>query len=159
MKPDYWSVTFRIPYSVIHSDSLFHYLAGDLTYLPFTKSLSPELRLNGGCFRSSPTPMAYYNSRMIESMMFYHNTVTRPKKIFTNLFATHRRTLQAEDYGPAANSSYAGAEVMFDNGFDSTFFLFSLLMYLHCADAISPRPEGQAQMLAFAKKIVRGMRL
>jgi hypothetical protein len=70
-----YSLKFRIPFTIVEADLPYLYLGGRLIYQPFAKPLSMELRLIGTKEDLKPRE---YDSRSLEQIVFYHNTVVRP---------------------------------------------------------------------------------
>lgn len=128
VRPVYWSLKFRIPYTVIEANQHFRYLSGRLIYQPYPKPFSMELRLLG----NRESYMMDYDSRALEQAVFYHNTVVRPER---NLYAN-----------VVTGNSKPYDDPQFDHGYDCTYFLHGLVRYLERED--KSVTEGEVTALA-----------
>ncbi len=143
VKPMTWAVSFRIPIWFMRNDKLFEYLPGSLRYMPYSREMSPELRLVGN-YQDTISPMVMYRARDIEQFMMYHNTVIRPNKmLFANVL-----------HEPPTTDKYS--DDTFDNGYDSSYFLTVVKWYTWRKDAIA-RPKEEASIVAFAKRLMASM--
>lgn len=124
---------FRIPYTIIEADIPFKYLGGTLLYQPYAKPDSMELRLLG----KGSEPSTVYDSKTLEQTVFYHNSVMRPNlDLYLNIFT-------------GTSTSYSDPQ--FDNGYDCTFFLYSIMRFLqiHEKDKVT-----EATVLKIAQRML-----
>ncbi len=105
-----YSLKFRIPYTIIEADEPFRYLGGKLIFQPFPKKDSMELRLLGERMDADAGGHAVtYDSRSLEEIVFYHNSVIRPnRRLYANIFTGDRKPY---------------SDTQFDNGYDCTYLL------------------------------------
>ncbi len=143
MKPAWWSVEFRIPYPVMEKGEKYPYLGGWLLKEPFAKQFSTKMRLMGKYEQAVKGRKAMqYDSKAIEEMMFYHNTVVRTdKKRFYNVYSMDEKRYHDD---------------VIDNSYDFTYFLFVLDNYKMSPHSIPiDHSVGEAENLKFAKDLVR----
>lgn len=146
MLPKYYSVRFRIPYAIINAGEPFPYFNGHLMFQPFGNSLTMELHLVGRLGNVIAGRDAFnYPSRVLEELMFYHNTEVRPQ---TRL---HANTYTMDDKpfsGPHA--------AFFDNSYDCTYLMYIVDLYMRRTDAIV-RFTSETDSLDFIVTIAKQM--
>lgn len=146
--PRWWSLKFRIPFTVIEANEPYPYLGGRLIYQPFAKPLSMELRLIGNGTQATQGPRAVsYDSRALEETVFYHNTIRRKQQRYADVFT-------------GENDSYDDPE--FDNGYDCSYLLHCVKRYMEGpgrAYLKNPPPlsteAGQHLALTLTKRLIQ----
>lgn len=141
IKPDVWTVSFRLPITQMKNGKSFLYLDGTLSHVAFSKSYSPELRLRGRREHLlQDSPLSLYLPSVIQDKIFYHNSVTREsQKSFANLVT-------------GTSSPYS--DKIFNNSYDHSYFIFAVMNYLSLLDSIEYIfPSNEENVLAFARTL------
>lgn len=151
LKPNQWSVTFRMPFSLVMPGKPYTYLAGRLTFMPFCKPMMPELRLDGWRAQTLPgAPLVQWDTKKIEQAAFYHNVVIRPnEQLFANQFPAPGA---APISGPRLGSQRY-ADPIFNHGYDMSYLLYTLIKYSRTQIAVT-HPKTETEVLAYAKALM-----
>jgi hypothetical protein len=128
MQPDDWMTSLRWPFSLSKQNLTFSYLDGTIVRVPFAKTRSPEIRIQG-------------HARHAKSHSVQHNIIDIEQKMF--YFNTEQRGLKYE--------SLADDEV-FNKSYDTEYFLYAIYLYTNCREAIV-RPLDVKGIIAYAKRV------
>jgi len=139
IKPERFSLKFRIPYTVIERGEKYKYLGGTLIYQAYPKADSMEMRLIGD-EENATNPNVVYDSINLEKILFYHNSTIRPLRTFYTNVTTRDNT----EY-PSTSGLY--------RDYDSSYFLFTVIRYLEKSSP-SMMEMKEKNVLALADKLL-----
>lgn len=144
IQPQWWSLKFRIPYTVIEANEPFVYLGGQILYQAYAKPLSMELRLIGNAKNAAAGPLAVsYDSRALEQTVFFHNMHQRSQlNRYENVFTQDSKPYSDREFG---------------HDYDPTYLLYTVKRYLedYEADASDSGPEVlEAMAIKLTKKML-----
>ncbi len=135
MKPESFSLKFRIPYTVIEGGLTYDYLGGTLIYQPYSKADSMEMRLIGHYNNDDGT--IPYDSVSLEKILFYHNSCVRADKHrYVNILTGDKR-----DY-PKSSGYF--------RDYDSSYYLYTVSRYLEDY----PDVVDETDVLSLANKLL-----